>query len=403
MQWILRNARLAHHPTPVDIGLADGVITGIGPNLPGQGEQEWDLLGRLVLPGLVDAHTHLDKAYTPLPNQSGTLREAIDVWQQAKASRGRAEIRQAAMRSIRSALAHGATAMRSHVNTVEEADLIGVEELLLLREELRGRFDLQLVALGYPGLSAAHDAVMRQALQMGVDCIGSAPALLPDPIPVMDAAFALAEATGKPIDLHIDETENPASQTLALLAERTLAHAMQGAVVAGHCCSLAFMDPFTAGRVMDQVAQAQIHIVTLPLCNLVLMGRGQRPIPRATAPVKELLARGITVSAASDNVQDPFNPFGSYNLLQIAQLTAAVGHLTGMAELRQCLEMVSTRPATLFGREAAPLRPGTVADLAVFDAEDEVGAIASPPICLGVFKQGRLVLRIQVEQVVTPL
>jgi cytosine deaminase len=398
MDWILRRARLQDDTDLVDIALADGRIAAVGVELPGAAAQEWDIEGRVVLPGLVDAHTHLDKTYITIQNRSGTLLEAIEIWRQVKKTRTPAQIQAAARRALLAAIANGVTAMRSHVDIEEEDDLAAVAALLDLRQEMRTHIDLQLVALGWPGLSRESDALLAAALAMGVDAVGSAPALLPEPRSCIDAAFALAERTGKPIDLHIDECEDPNMLSLEHLAEQTAAHGMQGRVTAGHCCALGFAEEARAQAVMDKVAAAHVQIITLPSCNLVLMGRGMRPAPRGVTPVKDLLARGVNVSAASDNVHDPFNPFGGYDLLQIANLNAHVAHMSGEAELYASLRMVTANPARALGLDSRGIVPGAQADLVVTDARSVLDTVICPPARLATFKAGRLLVRSTVER-----
>jgi cytosine deaminase len=358
-----------------------------------QAANVWDLQGRVVLPGLVDAHTHLDKTYSTIENQSGTLGEALDVWRRVKPSRSRAAVQAAARRALRAAVANGVTAMRSHVDTEEPGDLGALEALLELRAEAHGVIDLQLVALGEAGGNAASRATIAQALALGADVVGGAPALCADPRRDIDAAFALAERHGTPLDLHIDETEDPASFTLEYLAEQTIRRGWQGRVTAGHCCALAFMDEAAAARVMDKVAEAQLHIVTLPSCNLVLMGRQRHPPPRGITRVGELLARGVNVCAASDNVRDPFNPFGSYDPLQIANLNAHAAHMSGAGGLAASLEMVTTRAARALALADYGLAPGRAADLVVLDCRELPEAVLSPPPRLATFKAGRLIVQ----------
>ncbi|MCB0158888.1 MAG: amidohydrolase family protein, partial [Caldilineaceae bacterium] len=289
----------------VDIRMEGAHITAIAPGLAsdaGTGNGEvWDLGGRVVLPGLVETHAHLDKTYLPAANHSGTLFEAIDIWRAIKAQRGYADVRAAALRALQQAVAHGVTALRTHVDTEVAADLITVQALLDLRADVADVIAVQLVALGDAAGTPEQRDTLRTALEMGVDCVGGAPVICPDPLATIDAALALAQEFDRPVDLHIDETEDPAVLTLAYLAEQTAARGMQGQVTAGHCCSLAFVDDDTAARVMDAVAAARINIITLPSCNLVLMGRGLRPAPRGGTRVKELLARGVRVCAGSDN------------------------------------------------------------------------------------------------------
>jgi len=396
--WILRQARIDDTSPLTDIAVEAGRITAMAAALPLTAAQEWDLAGRVVLPGLVDAHTHLDKSYFPLHNQSGTLIEAIEIWRAQKRTRTRHQIQATVRRALQTAVANGITAIRSHIDVEATSDLTTVETILAIREEWRDWIDLQLVALGYPGGTTENRSAVQSALAMGVDYVGGVPALTPNPRAEIDATFALAEAFGKAIDLHIDETEDPQMLSLELLAAKTVAYGMQGQVTAGHCCSLAFADTATANRVIDQVAQAQLNIITLPSCNLVLMGRSQQPIPRGVTRVKELLARGVNVSAASDNVSDPFNPFGSYDLLQIANLNAHVAHLSGAAEIQQSLQMVTTHPAQTLGLREYGIGVGKRADLVVVDTTSYLEAVTTIPSRLATFKDGRLLVCTQTER-----
>ena len=398
VEWILRQARIDDDGAPVDIALHAGTIVAIGEQLPHRGQQEWDVAGRVVLPGLVDAHVHLDKSFLELPNQSGNLLEAINVWLAARQGLTRASFMARAERALQQAVSNGTTALRTHVDTLETQDLVALEAILEVREVWRHAVDLQVVALGAPGRSTAHDAVMRTALALGADLVGGAPTLEDDPIHAITTVFALAEASGKPIDLHIDECEDPQANALATLAEQTTAHGMQGRVTAGHCCSLAYMNDLTAGQTIEQVARAQLNIITLPSCNLVLQGRQQQPAPRGITRVGELLAAGITVCAASDNVADPFNPFGAYDLLQIANLNAHVAHMAGAGEIIASLGMVTEQPAHVMGLAAYGIRPGASADFVVVDAPSRRAAVTTIAPRLGVFKRGQLVVRTVIER-----
>jgi cytosine deaminase len=144
---------------------------------------------------------------------------------------------------------------------------------------------------------------------------------------------------------------------------------------------------------MEKVAQAQINIVTLPSCNLVLMGRSHQPAPRGLTRVAELLAHGVNVCAASDNVADPFNPFGAYDLIQIANLAAHVAHLSGAADILACLAMVSSRAGRTVGLTDYGLHVGAPADLVVVDAPSLLSAVTMIAPRLATFKRGQLVVR----------
>ncbi len=275
----------------------------------------------------------------------------------------------------------------------ESGAFTALEAALSIREEYKEMLDLQIVALGNPGASDSTTRVMRTALDMGADLVGGAPALTDDPEACINAAFDLAEAFDKDIDLHIDETEDPHSRSLELLTEQTSARGFEGRVTAGHCCSLAFMDADDAERIMDKVAAARVNVITLPSCNLVLMGRGMQPAPRGITRVKELLGRGVVVAAASDNVQDPFNPFGRYDALMIANLAAHTAQLTGFRELGSALDMIGRNAASLMGLKDYGLRLAAKADLVVVNSKKPIEVITGLPERLGTFKSGQLIIR----------
>ncbi len=390
--WVLRNARLEDDQPLVDIALDGETIAAIGPKLEITGREERDLMGRVVLPGLIEAHCHVDKNLTidRVGNASGTLMEAIQNWVAFKPSLTKSDYLERGARGLELAMAAGTTALRTHVD-VDAGGLMALEALLELKAHYRDVLEIQIVALGGPGLAGAEHAAMVTALTMGADVIGGCPAIRPDPTAEVIAALELAERFGKSVDLHVDENENPSSNSLETLADETIKRGLEGRVTAGHCCSLEFMDQATADRVMDKVALARINIVTLPACNLNLQGRGMHPTPRGLTRVKELLARGVNVVIGSDNVQDPFHPVGNYDLLHAANIAAMAAHMTSHTEMLETIRMVTDRPAQALGLENNGIQKGAKADLIVLDAYSKLASVTVLPERLMVFKSGKVV------------
>jgi cytosine/creatinine deaminase len=390
--WVLRNARLEDDQPLVDIALEGGKIAAIGPELVGQGLEEHDLKGRVVLPGLVEAHCHVDKNLTMerVGNASGTLTEAIQNWVAFKPKLTKPDYLERGARGLEMAIAAGTTALRTHVD-VDASGLMALEAVLELKARYQDVLEIQIVALGGPGMGGAESDAMVTAITMGADIVGGCPAIRPDPKAEVIAALELASLFGKPVDLHVDENENPSSRSLETLAEETIKRGLEGRVTAGHCCSLDFMDQDTADRVMDKVAMARINIVTLPACNLNLQGRGMHPTPRGLTRVKELLARGVNVVIGSDNVQDPFHPVGNYDLLHAANIASMAAHMTSHAQMLETIQMVTTRPAQALGLENYGIQEGAKADLIVLDAQSKLASVTVLPTRLMVFKSGKLV------------
>jgi cytosine deaminase len=397
-ELIIQSARLTNN-TLVDLALGGGVVQAIYP--PKSTAVAKNVLfadGKVLLPGLVDAHVHLDKTYVPMTNHSGTLEEAVQVWFDGRPSLTKANCIERASRAIECAISHGTTAIRTHVNVVDPPDLAMAEAILEVRERYKHVITLQTVALGLVGDSPTRDAVSDTAMRMGIDIVGNAPIFTHNATNALHASFKLAEKYGKALDLHIDENSNPESRELDLLAELTIARGMQGMVTAGHCCSLSFMPDTDAGRIMDKVARAGVHIISLPSCNLVLQGRNCFPAPRGITRVKELVARGVNVSAASDNVRDPYNPFGNYDALMAAYISAHATHMTGTDEVATTLQMVTTHPRRAMGLAACDYGIGSPADFVLLDTTDPQDAVLCPPYRLATIKAGKLVYKAHVAR-----
>jgi cytosine/creatinine deaminase len=389
-ELVLRNARVDDGQLQ-DIALESRKIVAISDKLGDSGREERDLEGRVVLPGFVEAHCHIDKTLTidRVGNAAGTLLEAIHNWIAFKPQLTREDYLARGRRALLMALRMGTTNLRTHVD-VDANGLLALESVLELKQEFAGRVDMQVVALGGPSLSDAEFAAMQHALEMGADIVGGCPAIRSDPKAEVMRALELAEQFGRLVDLHVDENENPESLALEMLAEETISRGLEGRVTAGHCCSLAFVDDRTAARVIEKVARARINIVTLPACNLVLQGREMNPAPRGLTRVKQLLEAGVNVVTGTDNVQDPFQPLGNYDLLAASNLTALAAHMTGRTQILETLEMTTTRAARVLGLEHHGVRVGCIADLVVIDAQSRLEALAQVSTNRMVIKAGRI-------------
>ncbi|MCL6526806.1 MAG: amidohydrolase family protein [Thermaceae bacterium] len=394
---VLRNLRLWGQGAPVDLHLVDGRIAAIGPASRGTGE---DFGGRAVFPGFVESHCHLDKTLSlglggaGLENRSGTLLEAIELWRGSKATRPKEDFKARARAGIRQAIAQGTTALRSHLDMDLAKGLEVLEAMLELRAEFRGKIDLEFVALGMPGTPEG-DALMREALEMGVDVVGGCPHITPDPEACMRSALDLAERYGKPVDLHMDEHEDPTHLDLEALAEMVLARGLEGRVTSDHNCALTFQPPQVQRRIIAKVARAGLHMISLPAVNLFLQGKGYPPA-RGLMPIKALREAGVNVALGSDNVRDPFQPMGNYDLLWQANLAVHAANFAVPQERREALEMVTLAPARILGLEGYGLEVGARADLVIVDAPTDEEALSRMPPRLRVYKAGQPVYREEV-------
>lgn len=334
-----------------------------------------DAQKKIMLPGLVDAHMHLDKSFS-LPcvgNVSGTLEEAVRNYAAASPSFSKEEIKARMMRAALQAVSYGTTTIRTHldfrVKHGREIALRTIEAALEVKETLAPYVVIQLFPM-YPfhQFTSEEMEIAEEALVMGVDGVGGAPHLSDAPEDEIDAIFRMAEKYNRPIDLHTDESDNPADRTVSHIAKRTIDYGFAGRVTVDHLCSLASMTDQDAEQLIQAMADAKLSAVTLPGANLYLQGRYDGyPVRRGVTRVKEITEAGIPIATASDNIHDPFHPFGKADLVQIGLITAYAAHMGRPEDLRQLLRMITEIPATIMGLSNYGIKVGHEADFVLLD------------------------------------
>jgi cytosine/creatinine deaminase len=398
---ILRDGRVlragAIHPELLDVRIGgDGRIAALAPQLPDADAQVLELDGRLVLPGLVDVHQHLDKSRTRtlLSNPEGTLDGAIAAYRAAAPGITREAMIARARGTIDACSAYGTVAIRSHTNLGGVSELRGVEAMIALRESCADRMRIQVVGhLTSDATSrlAESEQWLSRAIALGIDAVGGVPAYSSEPLAFLKLVFDTAERSGLPVDLHIDEHLDASRVLFDALADMTRARGMAGRVVAGHCSALGAMPSAEAQRCIERLRDAGIRIVTLPAANLFLQGRAaDRLSPRGLTRVRELLDAGVPVAAASDNIEDAFVPTGSGDLLEIARWTVLAGHL-GLNDLRTAFDMVSSVPAAMMGLDDLGIREGARADLLIARTAGIEDLVAAGTLARTVLVGGRIV------------
>jgi cytosine deaminase len=324
------------------------------------GVERVDLGGRQVWPTLIDIHTHLDKGHTVArsPNPDGTFLNARLAAAADRPNWTAPDLRRRIEFGLRSAYAHGVSAIRTHIDTYHETAERSWSVLRDIREEWRGRIDLQAVALcpidlltDEFGDRVARIVAQSNGLLGGVTraSIGNHGAPLDNIDALLDRVFALAAEHDLDVDLHVDETHDPAAATLPLVARAALRHGYKGRVVCGHCCSLANQPEAEVDRTLDLVAEAKIAIVTLPTVNMYLQDRhaGRTPRWRGVTVVHEMLRRGIAVAAAGDNCRDSFYAYGDHDVLDTFRQAVRIVHLDH--PLTGAPALVAATPASFGG------------------------------------------------------
>ena len=404
-RWLLppQWPRDATEPALANLTLAQGSIASVAPVTTAQaaGDTDWDARGAPMLPGLVDAHTHLDKTFT-LPRM-GVVRPgllaAIDAMMTDRIGWTAADVRARAGRGLQWAHQAGCVQLRSHVDWWE-ADSIPLAWNVLaeLAAEWQGRVALQQVSLIKLPLFRELDQARRLAARVAAAgpqaVLGAFVHSSNFDEQALRHVFIAAAETGLDVDLHVDEELDPQARGLAATVRILRETSFSNRVVCGHTCSLAMQPESQALATLDAVARLPITMVSLPITNLLLQDAvtGRTPRQRGLTLLKEARARGIPVLIASDNVQDPFCRVGSYDPVE----ALAAGVLAGQLEQPFDVWSESLCRADWLQRTplAAPTLVGAPADLVVFPRADAWGwpsraservvlraGIALPPSC----------------------
>ena len=397
MDTILKNARLADAAhEPIDIGFADGRIVAIEREL-GVDAETIDLGGRLVSPGFVETHIHLDKSciMDRCTSDRGDLDEAIAEAAKAKAAFTPDDVHARATRTLEKAILQGTTHMRTHLEVDPGVGLRSLEGVLPLIKEYAWAIDLQICVFPQEGLlnNPGTDELLVAALERGCRAIGGAPYVDTDSKGQIDRIFELAREFDVDVDLHLDFGPTADGMDLDHVCRRTEEYRYGGRVAIGHVTRAAAMSPEQLDAAAKRIADAGVALTVLPSTDLYLMHRQHKHdfnVPRGVVPAHRLLHHGVNCSLSSNNILNPFTPFGDCSQIRMANLYANICQVGKQADIRECFNMVTRRPAELMRLDDYGLAIGRSADLVVLDFVSPELAVAELAPVLYAFKRGRM-------------
>ncbi|WP_410796060.1 cytosine deaminase [Palleronia sp. LCG004] len=372
-----------------DLGVsADGLAAPAGTRV--------DMGGAMVFPCFTDMHTHLDKGHIwpRASNPDGSFAGALTTVRDDHANWSEDDLTARISFALRSAHAHGTAAIRTHLDSMNGQFKRSWPVFDRLRREWAGRIELQAACLvscdGVSREGEFPDIADTVAEYGGVLGMVSYP--VPDLQDRLNLFFDMAAERNLDADFHVDETLDPDSETLRMIARTVIDTGFEGRVVVGHCCSLSAQEDARAMDTLDLVARAGLHVVSLPMCNLYLQDRGARtPRRRGVTLVHEMRERGIPVSFASDNTRDPFYAYGDLDMLEVMREATRIAHLDHSAD--DWTRAFTTTPATTCAFGARDLGTGSPADLVVTRARSWTELFARPHSDRIVLRAGRAIDR----------
>lgn len=390
---VIRNVHIDGRGSTVDIAIKDKVIADIGPGLRCDAINDFDAGGAYAFGGFVETHIHLDKAciLDRCTLCAGTLDEAVQLTARAKSGFTESDVYSRASKVVERAIVAGTTRMRSFVEIDPRAGFRSFEALKRIKADYAFAIDIELCAFAQEGLTQEPEtfAMLDQALAQGADLIGGCPYTDPDPAAHVALIFDLAVKYNVAVDFHLDFDLQPDHTNLPAVIEQTERHGWGGRVSIGHVTNLSAMTPEAVDAIGRSLAKAGIALTVLPATDLFLTGRGvQTLIPRGVAPAHRLAKLGVVTTVATNNVLNPFTPFGDASLIRMANLYANVAQLSFDADMQRVFDMVSAAGNRLLNRSPA-LEIGADATLVLLDCSGPVDAVREIARVIGGWKAGR--------------
>ncbi len=365
-------------------------------------EGDIDAASNLVVPPFIEPHIHLDATLTagePAWNMSGTLFEGIERWGERKALVTHEDTKARAKKTIDMLVDHGIQHVRTHVD-VTDPTLSALKSMLEVREETRHLIDLQIVAFPQEGIESFKGGreLMTEAIGMGADVVGGIPHFentRDQGVSSIKFLMDLAERSGCLVDVHCDETDDPQSRFLEVLAEEARVREMGDRVTASHTTAMGSYDNAYCSKLFRLLKLSKINFVSCPTESIHLQGRFDTyPKRRGLTRVAEIDRAGMNVCFGQDSIVDPWYPLGNGNILRILEAGLHICHMLGYEDLQRGLDLITDNSArTLNLGERYGLEVGRPANLLVLSAPDDYEMLRTQGHALLSVRNGEVLMR----------
>ena len=391
---ILKNARLANIEANVDIAVAGGRIAAIEPLVSGEGDVV-DAGGRFVSAGLVESHFHLDKSQildrvAPLED-----RRATDYMKRVSAVKDSftpEDIYARSRSTLERCIVNGVMSMRTHIEVDAPISLRGLEAIERLAKDYAWAIDLQRCVFlqeGWTNVPGAEANVVA-GLKRGALVVGGAPRYDTDGPGQIERIFALAKEFDVDIDIHGDGGYTTHDIMAWQICDLTDRMGWGGRVAIGHGNKYSCLPEKDLAVLGRRLGDAGVALAVLPATDIYTSGRHlEHSVIRGLADAHALVAQGANCSIATNNVLNPFTPYGDCSLVRIANMYANVVQRGTVKDLAECFAMLSERPARMMRKADYGIAKGNPADLVVWDATSPSDVIATVAQPLMGFRRGK--------------
>lgn len=409
-----KNAKLRHREGLYDIVTEGEKIIGIAKGCAGKysDAEIVDLGGRLVCEPYVESHIHLDYVYTAdIPAEetaSGTLFEAIEKWSDSKHQLSKEDIKKRAYKGILTEMRNGVQYIRTHVD-VTDPELTAFQAMREVKEEVKDKVDIQLIAFPQEGMYAYRDGdkLVEQALKMGADVVGGIPHYeftREDGVKSVKKAIELAYRYDKLVDIHCDETDDDQSRFVEMIAAEAYFSGLKDRVTASHTCAMGSYNNAYAFKLMSKLAQSGINCISCPTENTYLQGRYDNyPKRRGLTRIDELTAAGVNVSLGQDSISDPWYPLGNGNLMNQLDFAIHISHLMSVEQIWNALDYITVNGAKTLHLSDYGIREGSSASFIVIDAPNEFEAIRERAGIIRSVRKGRTIFEKKPAEIMTDI
>ncbi len=301
--------------SPVEISWEKGFVSNIKSL-----KEDRNLINKILFPRFVESHAHFDKSFSWMnyPNLQSNYENALSVNLEEHVTRTASTVLKRAEKSLNLAIRNGYRAIRTHIDTYNFQDQEIWPKLFNLQKKYSEFLSLQFVSLAQIDFWGTNEGdLFAKNFKFNNGILGGVlvpPFDRPRITKNLSDMLMLAEKYKLEVDLHIDESSVEPGSGMKILLSTIEKLDSNIKVTCSHSSSLLLLKDNELTKLADKMLKKNITVIALPLTNFWLLNRKEKnTISRPVAPIKQLQKAFIDVSIGSDNVQDPWYPFGNFD------------------------------------------------------------------------------------------